>query len=67
MAVFEYGAMSEVRCAAPKPSELEARVRRREIARADALRAEIVLLAADGLNNCAIADEIGVSRQCVRP
>ena len=40
-------------------SELEARVRRRTISRADAMRAEIVLLAADGLNNCAIANEIG--------
>ena len=29
------------------------------------MRAEIVLLAADGLNNCAIADEIGVSRMTV--
>jgi transposase/DNA-binding CsgD family transcriptional regulator len=45
--------------------ELEARARRRKIARADAMRAEIVLLAADGLNNCAIADEIGVSRMTV--
>jgi transposase len=45
--------------------ELEARVRRRKISRADAMRAEIVLLAADGLNNCAIADEIGVSRMTV--
>lgn len=45
--------------------ELETRVRRRKIARADAMRAEIVLLAADGLNNCAIADEIGVSRMTV--
>jgi DNA-binding CsgD family transcriptional regulator len=45
--------------------ELEARVRRRKIARADAMRAEIVLLAADGLNNCAIADEIGASRMTV--
>src|SRR5580698_2140063 len=45
--------------------ELEARVRRRKIARADAMRAEIVLLAAEGLNNCAIADEIGVSRMTV--
>ena len=43
-------------------SELEMRVRRRKIARADAVRAEIVLLAADGMNNCAIADELGVSR-----
>ena len=46
-------------------SELEARVRRRKIARADATRAEIILLAADGLNNCAIADETGVSRMTV--
>ena len=45
--------------------ELEARVRRRKTARADAMRAEIVLLAADGLNNCAIADEVGVSRMTV--
>jgi transposase len=44
---------------------LEARVRRRKIARADVMRAEIVLLAADGLNNCAIADEVGVSRMTV--
>jgi len=29
------------------------------------MRAEIVLLAADGLNNCAIADEIGASRMTV--
>jgi transposase len=29
------------------------------------MRAEIVLLAADGLNNCAIADEVGVSRMTV--
>jgi hypothetical protein len=41
---------------------LEMRVRRRKVARADALRAQIVLLAADGMNNCAIANELGVSR-----
>src|SRR5271170_3920975 len=45
--------------------ELEARVRRRKISQADAMRAAIVLLAADGLNNCAIADEIGTSRMTV--
>jgi hypothetical protein len=45
--------------------DLEVRVRRRKIARADAMRAEIVLLAADSLNNCAIADEVGVSRMTV--
>src|SRR3954471_3309007 len=43
-------------CSGAYSLELEARVRRRKIARADAMRAEIVLLAADGLNNCAIAD-----------
>jgi transposase len=43
-------------------SELELRVRRRKIARADAVRAQIVMLAADGMNNCAIAGELGVSR-----
>ena len=42
--------------------ELEMRVRRRKIARADEVRAQIVLLAADGLNNCAIADELSISR-----
>ena len=45
--------------------ELEARVRRCKIAWADAMRAEIVLLAADGLNNCAIADEICASRMTI--
>jgi len=43
-------------------SQLEMRVRRRKIGRADAVRAEIVLLAGDGMTNCAIADELGVSR-----
>src|SRR5437764_910963 len=38
------------------------RVRRGKIARADAVRAEIVLLAADGMNNCGIGDELGISR-----
>jgi len=42
--------------------ELGQRVRRRKIGRADAMRAEIVLLAADGLDNCAIAEELGISR-----
>ena len=48
------------------PGELEARVRRRKIARADAMR---VLIGASGGrwfgNNCAIADEIGASRMTV--
>jgi transposase len=46
-------------------SELEMRVRRRKIARADAVRAEILLLAGDGMNNCAIAAKLGVSRLTV--
>ena len=46
-------------------SELEMRSRRRKIARVDAVRAEIVLLAADGMNNCAIAATLGVSRLTV--
>ena len=43
-------------------SELEMRARRRKIARVDAVRAEIVLLAAEGMNNCAIAATLGLSR-----
>src|SRR5580704_12636257 len=46
-------------------SELEMRARRRKIARVDAVRAEIVLLAADGMNNCAIAVTLGVSQLTV--
>jgi transposase len=45
---------------------LERRVRRRKIARADAVRAEIVLLAADGRNNCEIARAVGVTRKTVQ-
>ena len=39
-------------------AELQARLRRRKVARGDALRAEIVLLAADGLS-CRSLDVIG--------
>ena len=45
--------------------ELEARRRRRKISRADAMRAEIVLLAADGTTNLAIAEQLGVTRVTV--
>jgi transposase len=45
--------------------ELEARTRRRKISRADAMRAEIVLLAADGASNLAIAKQLGVTRVMV--
>ncbi len=41
--------------------ELEARLRRRKVARGDALRAQIVLLAAEGLSNLAIVERLGVA------
>lgn len=46
-------------------SELETRSRRRKIGRADAMRAEIVLCAADGLSNVTIAEGVGVTRLTV--
>jgi transposase len=46
-------------------SELRARARRRKIARADAMRAEIVLLAADGMTNLAIAERLAITRVTV--
>ena len=45
--------------------ELGARLRRRKVARGDALRAEIVLLAADGLSNLSITERLGVARATV--
>src|SRR5215467_9379047 len=45
---------------------LQRLVRRRKVARGDALRAEIILRAANGLNNCAITDAVGATRQTVR-
>jgi transposase len=45
---------------------LERCVRRRKIARAEAQRAEIILRAAEGDNNCRIAEAVGVTRQTVR-
>jgi transposase len=41
-------------------------VRRRKVTRGDALRAEIILRAADGMNNYEIADAVGATRQTVR-
>ena len=46
-------------------AELQARLRRRKVARGDALRAEIVLLAAEGLTNLAITERLGVARMTV--
>ena len=45
--------------------ELERRVRRRKSSHGAARRARIVLLAADGLSNTAIAEKLGVSRRTV--
>ncbi len=45
--------------------ELEMRSRRRKIGRADAMRAAIVLSAAEGLSNVAIAERVGVTRLTV--
>jgi transposase len=57
---------SRIKLSADERAVLDRRVRRRKIARADAQRAEIILRAADGLNNCEIADTVGVTRQTVR-
>jgi len=46
-------------------TELQARVRGRKTARGDAVRAEIVLRAADGMSNLAIAERLGVTRVTV--
>ena len=57
---------SRIKLSADERAVLDRRVRRRKIARADAQRAEIILRAADGLNNCEIAGVVGVTRQTVR-
>lgn len=57
---------SEIELCADEQAVLDRRIRRRKIARADAQRAEIILRAADGLNNCEIASAVGVTRQTVR-
>ena len=46
--------------------ELERRARRRKIARGDAMRAQIVLLAASGYGNSAIARFVGAARKTVQ-
>lgn len=43
-------------------AELQLRLRRRKTARGDAMRAQIVLLAAEGISNLAIARRLGVTR-----
>ena len=60
-----WGAAVRIVLSDDERDELERRTRRRKIARADAIRAEIVLLAADGLTNLAIADRLGITRLTV--
>ena len=55
----------EIALDAAERGELERRARRRKTSRGDALRAEIVLLAAAGMTNVAIAERLGVSRLTV--
>jgi len=57
-----WGAAVRIELSDAERSELRARARRRKIARADAMRAEIVLLAADGMTNVAIAERLGITR-----
>jgi transposase len=52
--------LTEAECAT-----LASRLRRRKVARGDAMRAEIVLLAADGISNTAIAKRLGITRVTV--
>jgi transposase len=59
-------AASRITLTGDERDALERRLRRRKIARAEAQRAEIVLRAAGGENNCEIADAVGVTRQTVR-
>jgi len=60
-----WGAAVRIELSDEERAELEARSRRRKIARADALRAEIVLRASEGLTNVAIAGRLGITRLTV--
>ena len=54
-----WGAAVRIELDDAERSELQARARRRKIAWADAMRAAIVLLAADGMTNLSIAERLG--------
>lgn len=60
-----WGSAVRIELTEAERAELKARSRRRKIARADAMRAEIILCAADGMTNIAIAEEVGVTRLTV--
>lgn len=57
---------SKIELSEDERGHLDRLVRRRKVARGSAQRAQIVLQAAEGLNNCEIAAAIGVTRQTVR-
>jgi transposase len=57
---------TQISLTADERDVLERRLRRRKIARAAAQRADVVLRAAGGDNNCQIANAVGVTRQTVR-
>jgi hypothetical protein len=59
------GPAVHIELSAVERAELASRLRRRKIARADAMRAEIVLLAAEGVSNLAIAERPGIARATV--
>ena len=60
-----WGAAVRIELDDAERSALEARARRRKSLRADALRAEVVLLAAEGLTNVVIAERLGITRLTV--
>ncbi len=60
-----WGAAVRIEPGEEERRELEGRSRRWKVARADALRAGIVLLAADGLTNVAIAERLAITRLTV--
>ena len=57
---------SVITISADERDYLDRLVRRRKVARGDSVRAEIVLRAAEGLNNSEIAGTVGVTRQTAR-
>src|SRR4051812_9826329 len=55
-----------IQLGAAERAALEARARRRKVSRGDAVRASIVLLAADGMSNSEIARRLGLTRPTVK-
>jgi transposase/DNA-binding CsgD family transcriptional regulator len=55
----------QIKLSEAERAELASRLRRRKVARADAMRAEIVLLAAEDISNMKIAERLGITRVTV--